>query len=240
MSLLRMEKVDAFIGAVKVLRNISLNVEEGEAVCLVGRNGAGKTSIIRTIMGFLKPAAGRIMFTGIDITGWPPHKIAKLGIGLSPDYRGVFTDLTVTENIQLPRWVMGQKVLKEREELSFDNEIFDIYPDLKSLGGREGLALSGGEGKMLAVARALALRPRLLLLDEPLEGLAPVIVERFVESIKRIQQKGVSILVAESNLSHATRLSEMICVMERGEIVFKGSATDLSEKKDLEKLVRGY
>jgi branched-chain amino acid transport system ATP-binding protein len=240
MNLLEMEEIDVFIGAVQVLRKISLNIGEAEIISLVGRNGAGKTSIIRTIMGLLKPEAGRIRFKGKDISGLPSYKIAKMGIGLAPDYRGIFTDLTVSENIDLPRWVMGQNILKDREDRKFDDEIFDIYPELEPLRNREGLALSGGEGKMLAVARALALRPYLLLLDEPLEGLAPIVVERFVESIKKIQSKGVSILTAESNISHATKLSKMLYIVERGEIVFHGEADELYKKKELDKLVRGY
>jgi branched-chain amino acid transport system ATP-binding protein len=180
------------------------------------------------------------MFNGEDITGMPPHVIARKGIGLAPDYRGVFVDLTVEENILMPKWIVGSKTLKEREDKNFEDVIYKIFPELEAMRNRKGLLLSGGEGKMLAIARALMLRPRLLLLDAPLEGLAPVAVNRIAEGLKNIQGYGVSMLVAECNIDLATRLSKEIYVIERGEIVYGGDAGEFLRQKELIKLVRGY
>lgn len=238
MALLELEKVDTFIGTVQVLRNVSLQMDEGEMVCLVGRNGAGKTSTIRTIIGLLRPKSGTIRFKGSDVTNLPPHKRAKLGIGLAPDYRGIFTDLTVEENLQFPKWVVGKRRSNDGQDM--EKTIFEIFPELNRLKNREGLVLSGGEGKMVATARALMLSPSLLLLDEPLEGLAPVVLVRFAERIKKIRELGVSILSAESNLAHASKISDKVFVIERGEIVYEGGVQEISKNEEINKLIRGY
>jgi len=238
MALLELEKVDTFIGTVRVLRNVSLQVNEGEMVCLVGRNGAGKTSTIRTIIGLLRPKSGAVRFKGNDITALSPHKRARLGIGLAPDYRGIFTDLTVEENLQFPKWVVGRRSSNAGQDM--EKTIFEIFPELNRLKNRDGLVLSGGEGKMVATARALMLSPSLLLLDEPLEGLAPVVLVRFAERIKKIRELGVSILSAESNLAHASRISDKVFVIERGEIVYEGGVQEISKNEEINKLIRGY
>ena len=238
MTLLELEKVDTFIGAVRVLRNVSLQVNEGEMVCLVGRNGAGKTSTIRTIIGLLRPKSGAVRFKGNDITALPPHKRARLGIGLAPDYRGIFTDLTVEENLQFPKWVVGRRSSNDGQDM--EKTIYEIFPELNRLKNRDGLVLSGGEGKMVATARALMLSPSLLLLDEPLEGLAPVVLVRFAERIKKIRELGVSILSAESNLAHASKISDKVFIIERGEIVYEGGVQEISKNEEINKLIRGY
>lgn len=241
MVLLGLDKVNTFIGAVQVLRDISITMEKGEIVCLLGRNGAGKTSIIKTIIGQLKSDSGKILFNGNDITNLPPYKIGRLGIGLAPDYRGVFTDLSVWENLHFPRWVAGKNANVRSKELGvdFEKEVFNIFPELNELKDREGLVLSGGEGKMVATARALMLNPPLLLLDEPLEGLAPVIKVRFAERIKKIKELGVSILTAESNLPNAAKIADRAYVIERGEIIFEGSIEEIAKDKKLTKLISG-
>jgi branched-chain amino acid transport system ATP-binding protein len=238
MALLELEKVDTFIGTVRVLRNVSLQVNEGEMVCLVGRNGAGKTSTIRTIIGLLRPKSGAVRFKGNDITTMSPHKRARLGIGLAPDYRGIFTDLTVEENLQFPKWVVGKRRSNDGQDM--EKTIFEIFPELNRLKNRDGLVLSGGEGKMVATARALMLSPSLLLLDEPLEGLAPVVLVRFAERIKKIRELGVSILSAESNLAHASKISDKVFVIERGEIVYEGGVQEIAKNEEINKLIRGY
>lgn len=239
MALLELDNVNTFIGTVQVLRNISIKVDKGEIICLLGRNGAGKTSTIRTIIGLLRSETGKIRFKGKDVSKLPPHERAKLGIGLAPDYRGVFTDLTVEENLQFPTWVIGKARAGNDLEVDFEKEVFNIFPELNGLKKREGLVLSGGEGKMLATARALMLSPSLLLLDEPLEGLAPIILVRFAERIKKIRKLGVSILTAESSLPSASRIADKAYVMERGEIIYEGSIKEISKNKKLRMLISG-
>ena len=239
MAILELEKINTFIDTVQVLRNISLKVDKGEIVCLLGRNGAGKTSTIRTTIGLLKPRDGKITFKDQEITKLPPYKRAKLGIGLAPDYRGVFTDLTVWENLQYPKWVIGEKNLSNDLGVDFEKETFNIFPELNQLRNRSGMVLSGGEGKMVSAARALMLRPSLLLLDEPLEGLAPIIKLRFAERIKKIRDLGISILTAESNLPNASRIANKVYVIERGEIIFEGTIEELSKDEKLRILISG-
>lgn len=239
MALLKLEKVNTFIDSVHVLRDISLEVAKGDLICLLGRNGAGKTSTIRTIIGLLKNRSGKIIFKGNDITKLPPHKRARLGIGLAPDYRGIFTDLTVSENLQYPKWIIGKKTRGDEIDVDFEKEVFHIFPELDELKDREGLVLSGGEGKMVATARALMLRPSLLLLDEPLEGLAPVIRSRFADRIKKIRELGVSIITAESNIANASKIADSIYVIERGEVIYRGDVKEISKNKRISSLISG-
>jgi branched-chain amino acid transport system ATP-binding protein len=239
MALLKLDKVNTFIDSVHVLRDISLEVAKGDLICLLGRNGAGKTSTIRTIIGLLKNRSGKIIFKGNDITKLPPYKRARLGIGLAPDYRGIFTDLTVSENLQYPKWIIGKKARGDEIDVDFEKEVFHIFPELDELKDREGLVLSGGEGKMVATARALMLRPSLLLLDEPLEGLAPVIKARFADRIKKIRELGVSIITAESNIANASKIADTIYVIERGEVIYRGDVKEISKNKMISNLISG-
>lgn len=206
----------------RILRGISLEVGAGELVCLVGRNGAGKTTTFRTIMGYLRPVSGSAAFRDQSLVNLPTYRIAQLGVGYSPEESQVFADLTVAENIELPTWTRkGGRPAKERIDLAYD-----IFPKLRQYLHRDGDQLSGGERKMVSIARALALDPQLLLLDEPFEGLSPAIIPSITEGIASIRKLGHGILMAESNVHHIPEFADRIYVLERGEIIYQGKPGD--------------
>ncbi len=231
-SVLFLQELNVHRSLSHIVRDVSFGVDEGEIMCLVGGNGAGKSTVINAIIGLLPPTSGSIKFKGVEIAGKPAHEIAQLGVGYAPEDRKIFTDLTVYENILIPL-----KYSKPKERTFTIERIFSIFPQLASLRERKGLYLSGGEQKMLAVARALALSPQLILLDEPLEGLAPIVVESFVKSIKEIKTAGVSMIIAESNLRNALKLADRLCAIERGEIKWRGKAEEVNEQ--VYKILRG-
>ena len=231
--ILEVKDVHVELDGVPILRGVCLDVDKGETVILLGRNGAGKTTTMRSIMRIVPIKSGKIIFEEKDITRLKTHDVARIGIGYAPEDRKIFTDLTVEENIEI-----AIKDLNKKKEI-FD-EIYSIFPELKKLAGRRGGYLSGGEQKMLAIARALALRPKLLLLDEPLEGLAPVVVKRFYESIQKIKEKGISIFMAESNIAHVPKLADRVFVIERGEIIFEGTSDEMSRNEKVLRVLRGY
>jgi branched-chain amino acid transport system ATP-binding protein len=204
----------------RVLRGISLEVNAGEIACLVGRNGAGKTTTFRTIMGFRRPRSGTIAFEGRDITGLRPYQIARLGLGFSPEESEVFGELTVAENIAMPTWIPTATSARTAEERIA--RAYQVFPKLARYRDRGGQALSGGERKMVSIARALTLDPRLLLLDEPTEGLSPAIVPSIVEGLAAIRADGHAIFLAESNIHHVPDFADRLYVIERGEIIFAG------------------
>jgi branched-chain amino acid transport system ATP-binding protein len=207
-----------YIQASHILRRVSIEVGPRQVVCLVGRNGAGKTTTLRTIMGYLRPRAGRIAWNGEAIHGRRTHEIARRGIGWSPEDSGIFTDLTVAENVEISTWTRpGGRPAAERVELAYR-----VFPVLRGYMARKGPAMSGGERKMLSIARALALDPELLLLDEPFEGLSPAIIPAVGEGIAEITTLGRSILMAESNIHHVPDFAARLYVIERGEIIFAG------------------
>ena len=214
--------VDVFIQASHILRSVSLAVGAREVVCLVGRNGAGKTTTLRTIMGYLRPQAGRVEFRGQPIHGRRTHEIARLGLGWAPEDSGIFADLTVAENIEIATWTRpGGRPAAERLELAYR-----VFPVLRGYRARKGPEMSGGERKMLSIARALALDPEMLLLDEPFEGLSPAIIPSVAEGIAAITTLGHSILIAESNIHHVPEYTTRLYVIERGEIIFAGTPDD--------------
>ena len=229
--LLRIENLDVFIGSTQILRNISLGVNEGEIVCLLGRNGAGKSSIIKSTIGLYPSRSGKIIFKEKDITSFSPRKKVLSGIGYSPEDTRIFTELTVEENINLSTWVTGKG-----ETYSFDR-IFNIFPSIKNFLTRKGLHLSGGEKKMVSIARALALNPSLLLLDEAFEGLAPLVVNHFMEALNQIRKLGVTIVLGESNVRIVSQVTERTYIIERGEIIFEGHPREILENERLLKLV---
>jgi branched-chain amino acid transport system ATP-binding protein len=215
--MLRLEAVDVFIQSSHILRGVSLAVEPGSIACLVGRNGAGKTTVLRTVMGFLRPAAGRILLAGEAIGRLPTHVIARRGVGYAPEEGGIFADLTVAENVEIATWTRPAGPPAARTALAYE-----VFPRLRHYAARGGAHLSGGERKMLAIARALALDPRVLLLDEPFEGLSPAVVPHLVAGITAIARQGRAILLAESNVHHLPPGTGRLYVLERGEIVYGG------------------
>ena len=231
--MLALRDVDVYIQASHILRKVSLEAAPGELVCLVGRNGAGKTTTLRAVMGYLRPAAGTITLAGQPIGGLPTHAIAARGVGYAPEESAVFGDLTVAENIELPTWTRpGGRPAAERVARAYD-----VFPRLRGFATRGGTQLSGGERKMLSIARALALDPALLLLDEPFEGLSPAIIPQLGESIAAIARLGPAIVLAASNIHHVPVYASRLYVIERGEIVFAGLLQDLRGRPDLARIV---
>jgi len=229
--LLKVENLDVFIGSTQILRNISIGINEGEIICLLGRNGAGKSSIIKSIIGLYPSRSGKISFKEMDITSFSPRKKVLSGIAYSPEDTRLFTELTVKENIILSTWV------KEKGKLFSFETIFNIFPRINKLLDRKGLNLSGGEKKMVSIARALALNPSLLLLDEAFEGLAPLVVKNFIEALNQIRGLGVTILLGESNVRIASQTVERSYIIERGEVIFEGHPREILENEKLLTLV---
>jgi branched-chain amino acid transport system ATP-binding protein len=219
----------------RVLRGISFEVNAGEIVCLVGRNGAGKTTTFRTIMGFRKPVAGSIDFDGQPLIGRRPFEIARAGIGFAPEESEVFGDLTVAENIAMPTWTTEND--RSGEERIAD--AYSVFPRLERYRERGGQALSGGERKMVSIARAFALGPKLLLLDEPTEGLSPAIVPSIVDGLAQIRAFGHSIFIAESNVHHVPEFTDRLYVIERGEIIFAGKPSDARKDPATLRVIEG-
>ena len=231
--MLKVCDVDVDIEASRILRKVTLEAAPGELVCLIGRNGAGKTTTLRTVMGYRRPAAGTITLGGETIAGLPTHAIAARGVGYAPEESGVFGDLTVAENIELATWTRpGGRPAAERVA-----RVYDVFPRLRGFAARGGTQLSGGERKMLSIARALALDAALLLLDEPFEGLSPAIIPQLGESIAAIVRLGPAILLAESNLHHVPVYATRLYVIERGEIVFAGRPEELRRRPDLARII---
>jgi len=237
---LEVKAIDTYRGPAHILHGVSLSVDANEVVCLVGRNGAGKTTTIESIMGFLPLSAGEISFGGENLGRLPPHERAKRGIGYSPEDCGVFPQLSVSENLMISRW-LGEEVAGRRGGPRSDPEeqAFAVFPEVKDLLQRQGLHLSGGQRKMVAVARAMMLSPSLLLLDEAFEGLAPVVVNRFADAVLKIKAMGVSILMAESHLAAASRIGDRLYAIDRGEIIFHGSPKDAFADEKVVKALRG-
>jgi branched-chain amino acid transport system ATP-binding protein len=209
--MLVVENLHVAIEAVEALRGVSLQIPTGHIVGLVGRNGAGKTTLIRTVMGHLPPRQGRIVFDGQDLLKLPAHARAALGIGYMPEDRGLVPELSVEENILVPVWV--NRSLREDERLKL---VYGVLPELREMRSRRALLLSGGQQKLVALARALAAGTRLLLLDEPFEGVAPVLSKRLAEVIAALKGSEVSVLMAQSDLNHSRRLVDSEVVIERG------------------------
>ena len=222
--MLEIENINAYYGDSHILHGVSLSVGEGEIVCLLGRNGAGKTTTILTIMGYLQPRPGRIRYRDRDISGLPPYAIARLGFGFVPQERGIFPSLTVRENLTVFARSGGKGFWTLQR-------IFELFPVLRARERNLGFQLSGGEQQMLSIARALMLNPAMLLLDEPSEGLAPMIVQQIIEVLARLKQEGLAILLVEQSLRTAFAVGDRHHVLNKGEICFSGSAAELENNE---------
>ena len=222
--MLTLENISVSYGAIRALKGVSMRVEQGEVVTLIGANGAGKTTTLRTITGLLSPTEGRLLFEGQEIGGRPTHQLVARGISMSPEGRGVFANLTVRENL-----LMGAYLKKNKAEINHDLERgFRMFPRLKERESQKAGTLSGGEQQMLAMARALMSRPRLLLLDEPSLGLAPLVVHTIFEAIDEIRGEGTTILLVEQNAHAALKHSDRAYVLETGRIVMEGPSKELA------------
>jgi branched-chain amino acid transport system ATP-binding protein len=233
--MLRVRELAVDIQGSPVLRRVSFEVNAGELVCLVGRNGAGKTTSLRTIMGFRKPLSGSIEFNGASLVGLRPFQIARAGIGFAPEESEVFGELTVAENIAMPTWTCPS----ERTPQARIEGAYRVFPRLESFRGRSGHALSGGERKMVSIARALALAPQMLLLDEPTEGLSPVIVPSIMQGLMNIRALGHAAFIAESNIHHVPEFADRLYVIERGEIIFAGRPVEAAKDPDVARIIGG-
>lgn len=223
--MLTLENISVNYGAIEALTDISLEVNKGEVVTLIGANGAGKTTTLRTVTGLLEPKNGRIMYEGKQISGMPTHQLVPMGIAMSPEGRGVFANLTVRENLE-----MGAFIRKDKAGIKKDMERgFTLFPRLKERESQKAGTLSGGEQQMLAMARALMSKPRLLLLDEPSLGLAPLLVHTIFEAIEEIRSEGTTILLVEQNANAALHHSDRAYVLETGRIVMQGDSKQLAQ-----------
>jgi branched-chain amino acid transport system ATP-binding protein len=233
---LELDRINTFRGPAQILREVSLRVGDGESICLVGRNGAGKTTTIDSIMGLLPVRSGRVAFRDRDITRLPAHERALLGIGYAPEDCGIFPDLSVEENFQITSWLASPRAAAPG---GVDDRVFSVFPEVKGFMTRRGLHLSGGQKKMVAITRAMSLAPSILLLDEPFEGLAPVVVTRFIEAVRTIKAMGISVLIAESHLANAARVCDRLYAIDRGEIIFQGHPRDVFSNEDVMRTIRG-
>ena len=220
--MLELHNVNAYYGDSHIVRGVSLAVAEGEVVCLLGRNGAGKTTTILTIMGYLRPRGGDITYGGRSIAALPPYAVARLGFGFVPQERGIFPSLTVRENLT----VFARSSRRSRWTL---DRIYQLFPRLKERERNLGFQLSGGEQQLLSIARALMLNPSLVLLDEPSEGLAPMIVQEIIEVLRELRSAGLAVLLVEQNLHTALAVADRHHVMSKGEICFTGSSAELEK-----------
>jgi branched-chain amino acid transport system ATP-binding protein len=232
---LALHGINTFRGQAHILRNVSLAVHTGETVCLIGRNGAGKTTTMETVMGLLPVRSGTVIYQGREITGTPTHVRACLGIGYAPDDCGIFPDLTVAEHLRIGAWLAGTA----GGRVAHGDAIGELFPELRRLLPRKGLHLSGGEKKMVAIARSMTLMPSVLLLDEAFEGLAPVVVNRFADAVRRIKNMGISMLIAESNVMSAAKVADRLYVIDRGEIIFQGTPADVFANEAVMQTIRG-
>ena len=228
--MLAIEHIDTFYGLSHILFDLSLKVDEGKVVCLLGRNGAGKTTTLKSVMGLTPPKKGTIRFKGKDVTGKQPFQMARRGVGYVPDDRRIFADLTVSENLQIA-------ARKTASGSNWDQQrVFKLFPALGDIPQRKGGLLSGGEQKMLAIARALMTNPDFLLLDEPTEGLAPLMVDTLQKAIRTLKQAGLTVLLAEQNVRFTLDLSDYGYIIDDGRIRFQGTVEQLTGNEEVRRL----
>lgn len=228
--MLQVEKIDTFYGSSQILFDVSLEVSLGEVVGLLGRNGAGKTTTLRSIMGLTRPKGGKISYKGEDISGKPTYKIAKMGIGYVPEDRIIFPDLSVLDNLNL-----ASKISSESKNGWNIERVFGLFPVLKARAHQNGGTLSGGEQQMLTIARTLMGNPELILVDEPTEGLAPLLVNEVRKLVLAIAETGTTILLSEQNIKFSLKSSKRVYIIEKGEIQYEGSVESLRENESIMK-----
>ena len=235
MALLEVDAVDTYYGRVQALRGVSLSVDEGEVVTLIGSNGAGKTTTLRTISGLVRPAKGQVRLRGTNIAGLPPDRVVRQGIGHAPEGRRVFGRMSVRDNLFL-----GAYIRKDVTSVRSDEEaVFRLFPRLQERRNQIAGTLSGGEQQMLAIGRAMMSRPKLLLLDEPSLGLAPILVDTIFQVIREINQQGTTILLIEQNAAKALHVANRGYVLETGKIVKEGTAKTLLDSPDVQRAYLG-
>jgi branched-chain amino acid transport system ATP-binding protein len=235
MATLEVRDIHTFYGNIHALRGVSLRVEEGEIVTLIGANGAGKSTTLRTISGILAPRGGQVVLDGQPINGLPPHEIVAKGVCQVPEGRRIFARMTVLENLE-----MGAFARRDRAQIRSDMEgVFALFPRLKERIAQKGGTLSGGEQQMLAIGRALMSQPKILLLDEPSMGLAPILVETIFQTVREINQQGVTVLLVEQNALMALQVAHRGYVLETGEIVLADTAPNLRENETVQKAYLG-
>lgn len=228
--ILEVDEISTFYAKSHILHEISLHVSKGEIVTLLGRNGAGKTTTLRSVMGLTPPREGKVFLFGKDVTGYPAHKIARLGVGYVPEGRKIFGHLSVLENLQVPAVRPGRWTIEG---------IFNLFPRLAERRTSLGRQLSGGEQEMLAIGRALLLNPQLLLMDEPSQGLAPLIVQEVLDVVRNMRDEGIAILLVEQNAWMALSVADRVYVLDDGRVVHEGSASELARDEDRVKALAG-
>ena len=233
--ILQVEDIHTFYGSIEALKGISIEVKEGEIVTLIGSNGAGKSTTLRSISGLNPPKTGKIIYDGKEIQGTPAHEVAAMGIAQAPEGRRIFPRLTVSENLD-----MGAFLRSNREEIVRDRErVYELFPRLKERETQRGGTLSGGEQQMLAMGRAMMANPKMLLLDEPSLGLAPVVVDRIYETIRTINQQGVTLLLVEQNANYALDVSARGYVLETGKVALSDQSSALRSNEEVQKAYLG-
>jgi branched-chain amino acid transport system ATP-binding protein len=233
--ILQVEDIHTFYGSIEALKGISIEVKEGEVVTLIGSNGAGKSTTLRSISGLNPPKTGKIIYDGKEIQGTPAHEVSALGIAQAPEGRRIFPRLTVGENLD-----MGAFLRSNREEIARDRDrVYELFPRLKERENQKGGTMSGGEQQMLAMGRAMMANPKMLLLDEPSLGLAPVVVDRIYETIRTINQQGVTILLVEQNANYALDVSARGYVLETGKVALTDQSAALRSNEEVQKAYLG-
>ncbi len=226
--MLQVKDLHAFYGRAHILHGLSLEAREGEVVALLGRNGAGKSTALKAIMGLVPAAQGEVTFEGVRIERLPPYRIARLGLGYVPEDRRIFTDLTVMENLEV-----GRRIGRGSAPVWTEERLFALFPNLAAMRDRPGGRMSGGEQQMLTIARTLMGNPRCVLLDEPSEGLAPIIVEQMANSIRTLKGEGLSVLLCEQNLHFSQAVADRAYIIEKGQIRFGGTMAELASDASL-------
>jgi branched-chain amino acid transport system ATP-binding protein len=221
--MLEVERLHAYYGRAHILDDVSFAVGPGEVVALMGRNGAGKTTTLKCVIGLVRPSAGRLRFDGHDIAGLPPHAICRLGLGYVPEERRIFPELSVRENLEV-----GRRPPRDGTPAWTPERLFELFPNLAGLQGRQAGRTSGGEQQMLTIARTLMGNPRAILLDEPSEGLAPVIVRQMATTVRELKQGGLTVLLSEQNLRFARTVADRALIIEKGRIRYGGTMEELA------------